>query len=271
MKLLTIAILIFTIAVNAHGKDLFIDTVTMETHSRVGLGNASANNNNGNIFLLEKTLLKKILSQLNINYESLSPALKAKLAKQQTMNFKAFLSFAEGLDYFDNEQFDKARNSFENAALLDPGFYLAGQYADAMPETYFTIKEIVRFSINNAMTNTGVMLTKNNYTPPIPVSGKIVIKEGDDNLTKQSNDDKFITSTMVITKRKEPELKLDPAPELAPELEPENLIENSKELRAHLEEELSSMQRKIIHKNKEVMEEAVKENIKYNIKVDIIF
>lgn len=74
------------------------------------------------VFSLEKKIIYKIVSELNI---PLSSAEKRKISSIATDNISAFLDYCEGLDAYDRSDYTEASSYFNLATKKDSRFYLA--------------------------------------------------------------------------------------------------------------------------------------------------
>lgn len=73
-------------------------------------------------FQLEKEIVLNILNLMKVR---LSPDQEKEIRPYHTQNVKAFLHYGQGLIYFDERDFGKARKYFEMAVQQDPNFSLA--------------------------------------------------------------------------------------------------------------------------------------------------
>ncbi len=79
-------------------------------------------------FQMEKQMVFDVLDKLGIR---LTQAERDSISHMPTQSFDAFMAYSRGLDYRDRGEYDKAKQEFQRAVELDPGFSEAGdQYAD---------------------------------------------------------------------------------------------------------------------------------------------
>ncbi|SJM92963.1 hypothetical protein CRENPOLYSF2_3010005 [Crenothrix polyspora] len=95
------------------------------------------------IFVLQKQLVYKLLQNIGITSDKLSPAVKIAINKPQTTNVKAFKAFCYCLDLMDKGQFKKAREQCDDAVKYDPNFALAQRLLESIPDHQETMPEIV--------------------------------------------------------------------------------------------------------------------------------
>lgn len=86
------------------------------------------------LFRAQKAMTFGILRAAGISLEQLPPEVRARIERYATTNLEAFRAFSEGLDLKDQGQFAEAKARFARAAELDPGFALAAEQQQAMPE-----------------------------------------------------------------------------------------------------------------------------------------
>ncbi|MCX7088464.1 MAG: hypothetical protein NTV00_10465 [Methylococcales bacterium] len=100
------------------------------------------------IFLLQKQLVYKLLQNIGITSDKLSPELKAAINKPHTANLKAFTSFCNCLDLLDKGEFTKAREQCDDALKNDPNFILARRLRESIPDKRQSMAEIVSEHMN---------------------------------------------------------------------------------------------------------------------------
>jgi hypothetical protein len=86
------------------------------------------------LFRAQKAMTFGILRSAGISLEQLSPDVRARIERFQTTNVEAFRAFSQGLDLKDQGKFAEAREFFKRAAELDPGFALAAEQQQSMPD-----------------------------------------------------------------------------------------------------------------------------------------
>lgn len=100
------------------------------------------------IFVLQKQLVYKLLQNIGITSDKLSPAVKNAINKPQTTNVKAFKAFCYCLDLMDKGEFKKAREQCDEAVKNDPNFAMAQQLLVSIPDHQETMPEIVSDHMN---------------------------------------------------------------------------------------------------------------------------
>ncbi|NOS73227.1 MAG: hypothetical protein HOP36_01540 [Methyloglobulus sp.] len=100
------------------------------------------------VFQLQKQLVYKLLQNIGITPDKLSPEVKNAIDKPQTTSIRAFKSFCNCLDLKDKGQFAKAREQCEEAVKNDPNFALARQLLESMPDQQQSMQEIVSDHMN---------------------------------------------------------------------------------------------------------------------------
>lgn len=107
------------------------------------------------LFRAQKTLTFGILRSAGIDLDTLPPEVRARIERFQTTNVEAFRAFSDGLDLKDQGRFAEAREQFRRAAELDPGFALAVEQQQAMPEitlgTQVQIRAVVAAAAGQAV------------------------------------------------------------------------------------------------------------------------
>ncbi len=102
------------------------------------LGVVSERGELATLFRAQKALTFGILRSAGISLDQLSPEVRARIERLQTTSVEAFRAFAQGLDLKDQGRFTEAREQFRRAAEIDPGFELATQQQQAMPDVNLT-------------------------------------------------------------------------------------------------------------------------------------
>ena len=87
-------------------------------------------------FELEKDLVKKLISALNL---SLSKSEERKVKKIQTESFDSFTAYSAALDAYDEGNYEQSVNFLENATKFDEGFDLAWEKLDDIEEKLETL------------------------------------------------------------------------------------------------------------------------------------
>jgi hypothetical protein len=100
------------------------------------------------IFQLQKQLVYKLLQNIGITPDKLSPEVKNAINKHQTTNIKAFKSYSNCLDLKDKGQFAKAREQCDEAVKNDPNFVMAQQLLQSIPDQQQSMQDIVADHMN---------------------------------------------------------------------------------------------------------------------------
>jgi hypothetical protein len=100
------------------------------------------------IFKLQKQLVYKLLKNIGITPDKLSPAIKNALNKPQTTSLVAFKAFSNCLDLKDKGKFEEARVQCEKAVKSDPNFVLAQQFLQSIPDRQQNMQDIVSDHMN---------------------------------------------------------------------------------------------------------------------------
>ncbi len=95
-------------------------------------GTANAENSLERLFDLEKEIVLGVIERLGI---TLSPAEREAIQQRPTRSVQAFLAYSRGLVASDAGRLDEARNFFDNARALDPGFGAAAAAAQSARST----------------------------------------------------------------------------------------------------------------------------------------
>jgi hypothetical protein len=121
-------------ALPAFGQGFAIESAVLDTRSARNLGVTAERGELADLFRAQKALTFGILRAAGIAVESLPPEVRARVERFQTTSVEAFRAFSQGLDLKDQGRFAEAKESFRRAAEIDPGFALAVEQQQAMPE-----------------------------------------------------------------------------------------------------------------------------------------
>lgn len=110
-------------------RELEIAGITMDAEVKDAVGSQHAQGNLDDFFTLEKEIACGILTAMGKGCDAAPKAFH----KVHTRSLPAFVAYSEGLDYFDQRQYDAARNKFQQALKEDPEFDLAQQALAATP------------------------------------------------------------------------------------------------------------------------------------------
>lgn len=84
--------------------------------------------------LMEKDIVSEILRNLRVLKNNNELQIPQSLNRPVSVNSKAFMAYARGLDYLDQRDFIRAKEAFKNAVQLDGKFHLAQKAAAVTPE-----------------------------------------------------------------------------------------------------------------------------------------
>lgn len=130
--------LLLALAGPASAQQFALESAVVDTRSGEQLGVVSERGDIAALFRAQKTLTFGILRSAGISLDQLSPEVRARIERLQTTNVEAFRAYAQGLDLKDQGRFTEAREQFRRAVELDPGFELAAQQQQAMPDVNLT-------------------------------------------------------------------------------------------------------------------------------------
>lgn len=132
-----------------------LEGAVIDSRSAASLGVTSESGDIATLFRAQKTLSFGILRSAGVDLDSLPPEVRARIERFQTTNLEAFRAFSSGLDLKDQGRFAEAREQFKRAAELDPGFALAVEQQQAMPEinlgTQVQIRAVVAAAAGQAV------------------------------------------------------------------------------------------------------------------------
>lgn len=111
-----------------------LEGAVIDTRSGNSLGVVNERGDLAALFRAQKAMTFGILRAAGISLDQLSPEVRARIERFQTTNVEAFRAFSQGLDLKDQGRFTEAREQFRRAAELDPGFALAAEQQQAMPD-----------------------------------------------------------------------------------------------------------------------------------------
>jgi tetratricopeptide (TPR) repeat protein len=115
-----------------------LEGAVIDSRSAQNLGVVSERGDIAAVFRAQKALTFGILRSAGIPVEQLPPDIRARVERFATTNVEAFRAFSQGLDLKDQGRFAEAREQFRRAAQLDPGFALAAEQQQAMPDVNLT-------------------------------------------------------------------------------------------------------------------------------------
>lgn len=124
--------------VAAAAQQFSLEGAIVDSRNGNQLGVLSERGELATLFRAQKALTYGILRSAGISLDQLSPEVRARIERLQTTNLEAFRAYSQGLDLKDQGRFAEAREQFRRAAELDPGFELAVQQQQAMPDVNLT-------------------------------------------------------------------------------------------------------------------------------------
>ncbi|KPF50943.1 hypothetical protein IP87_16840 [beta proteobacterium AAP121] len=111
-----------------------LEGAVIDSRSSRSLGVINERGDINALFRAQKAMTFGILRAAGIPLDQLSPEVRARIERFATTNLEAFRAFSQGLDLKDQGRFAEAKAEFARAAQLDPGFALAAEQQQAMPE-----------------------------------------------------------------------------------------------------------------------------------------
>lgn len=156
-----------------------LQTLTMETQTGTNLGSNSANVGMSEFFKAQKQAVYHILRHAGVDREDLPADIRSAIEEPQTTSYKAMEAFSKGLDQMDKEQFDSAKEFFEQAVQLDPKFELASTLREAMPEVNQTIQGSVNKAMDKAQTKAAAIVGKAEESSEAEADSDAGATEGD--------------------------------------------------------------------------------------------
>jgi hypothetical protein len=111
-----------------------LEGAVIDSRNSKSLGVVTERGDINTLFRAQKSMSFGILRSAGVSLEQLSPEVRARIERFQTTNLDAFRAFSQGLDLKDQGKFAEAKEQFRRAAELDPGFGLAAEQQQAMPD-----------------------------------------------------------------------------------------------------------------------------------------
>lgn len=111
-----------------------LEGAIIDSRSSRSLGVVSERGDINALFRAQKAMTFGILRASGISLDQLAPDIRARIERFATTNLEAFRAFSQGLDLKDQGKFVEAKVQFARAAQLDPGFALAVEQQQAMPD-----------------------------------------------------------------------------------------------------------------------------------------
>jgi hypothetical protein len=134
MKRLILSAIATAAAAAAQAQNFSLESAVLDSRTSRNLGVTSERGELSAVFRAQKTMTFGILRAAGIPLDSLSPEVRQRIERFQTTNLEAFRAFSLGLDLKDQGKFVEAKEAFRRAAELDPGFALAQEQQQAMPD-----------------------------------------------------------------------------------------------------------------------------------------
>lgn len=121
-------------AAQAQNQSFVLEGAVIDSRSGASLGVSTERGDVASLFRAQKALTFGILRSAGVDLNALPPEVRARIERFQTTNLEAFRAYSNGLDLKDQGRFAEAREQFRRAAEIDPGFGLAVEQQQAMPE-----------------------------------------------------------------------------------------------------------------------------------------
>lgn len=131
---IVIASLLLALAGSAAAQGFALEGAVIDSRSSRSLGVINERGDINTLFRAQKAMTFGILRSAGISLEQLPPEVRSRIERFATTNLEAFRAFSEGLDLKDEGKFVEAKVQFARAAELDPGFALAAEQQQAMPD-----------------------------------------------------------------------------------------------------------------------------------------
>lgn len=121
-------------AARAQNQSFVLEGAVIDSRTGASLGVSTERGEVASLFRAQKALTFGILRSAGVDLNLLPPEVRARIERFQTTNLEAFRAYSNGLDLKDQGRFAEAREQFRRAAEIDPGFGLAVEQQQAMPE-----------------------------------------------------------------------------------------------------------------------------------------
>jgi hypothetical protein len=139
-------------AAGAAAQNFAIEGAVLDSRTSQNLGVTNERGQMAEFFRAQKAMTFGILRAAGIPLDQLSPEVRARIERFQTTNLDAFRAFSQGLDLKDQGRYQEAKEAFRRAAELDPGFQLAVEQQQAMPDVNVTTSLQLRAVVAAAST-----------------------------------------------------------------------------------------------------------------------
>ena len=134
LSALATAVLSTLVGADALAQSFVIESAVIDSRSARTLGVSSERGAMADFFRAQKAMTFGIMRSAGIALDQLPADVRARIERFQTTNLEAFRAFSQGLDLKDQGRFAEAKEFFRRAAELDPGFGLAVEQQQAMPQ-----------------------------------------------------------------------------------------------------------------------------------------
>lgn len=118
----------------ALAQSFVIESAVLDSRTAQNLGVSTERGVMADFFRAQKAMTFGIMRSAGIALDQLPADVRARIERFQTTNLEAFRAFSQGLDLKDQGRFAEAKEYFRRAADLDPGFGLAVEQQQAMPQ-----------------------------------------------------------------------------------------------------------------------------------------
>ena len=118
----------------ALAQSFVIESAVIDSRSAKNLGVSTERGTMSDFFRAQKAMTFGIMRIAGIALDQLPADVRARIERFQTTNLDAFRAYSQGLDLKDQGRFAEAKEFFRRAAELDPGFGLAVEQQQAMPQ-----------------------------------------------------------------------------------------------------------------------------------------
>lgn len=129
-----LAALLLAVGTGAQAQTFSLEGAVIDSRNAQNLGVISERGDVNTLFRAQKAMTFGILRSAGISLEQLPPDIRARIERFATTNLDAFRAYSQGLDLKDQGKFIEAKAFFRRAAELDPGFALAVEQQQAMPD-----------------------------------------------------------------------------------------------------------------------------------------
>jgi hypothetical protein len=143
------------VSLDVRAQGYALEGAVIDSRSSQNLGVVSERGDMATLFRAQKAMTFGILRSAGISLDQLAPEVRARIERFQTTNLDAFRAFSQGLALKDQGKFVEAKEYFRRAAELDPGFSLAVEQRQAMPDvnlgTGIATRAVIATAAGNAL------------------------------------------------------------------------------------------------------------------------